>query len=437
LEPHAPPPAEQPLPLFRRVAIDHATGSQIGDPLNTYWRGMRLFTATAFTLIAALILLLVVVEYSPVHRVPCYVDAAGGLVRLSAPADGRIRRIAVDEGTRVEVGDVLAVLDTDTVHVSGNSQHAQLNALLQTEQAAVAREADAASRQAAAEAARAKRLVAGLSHERESLLADILAGEELVANLQRQAEQIGEIAAGGYASKMQLAKAQGEVLTQRSRVSTSRAALNRVERDISVAESEHRATAAKLQAEVQARERAGSELARQMLEADANAEQIIRALQAGVISSAVIARGQSVVSGQALFTLMPNDEALIMRLLVPPRAVASVKSGKLVKLSFDAYPREKFGQFVARVERVSDLPVLPAEAPATIAIREPAFVAVATLVGAPRGPDGEPLAMKPGMLAEALVPIETRRAIEWLLDPFLRGFNRSAGRNDTPTDSSR
>ena len=38
------------------------------------------------------------------------------------------------------------------------------------------------------------------------------------------------------------------------------------------------------------------------------------------------------------------------------------------------------------------------------------------------------LQLKPGMLADALVPIESRTVLAWLLDPILRGLNDSVGR---------
>jgi len=59
---------------------------------------------------------------------------------------------------------------------------------------------------------------------------------------------------------------------------------------------------------------------------------------------------------------------------------------------------------------------------------EPMFVAIATLPGAIRSPSGEVLPLKPGMLADALVPIERRTVLEWLLEPILRGLNDSVGR---------
>jgi hypothetical protein len=42
--------------------------------------------------------------------------------------------------------------------------------------------------------------------------------------------------------------------------------------------------------------------------------------------------------------------------------------------------------------------------------------------------------MKPGMVGEALVPIERRTILEWLLDPILRGLNHGAERVGAPAE---
>jgi uncharacterized membrane protein (UPF0127 family) len=72
-------------------------------------------------------------------------------------------------------------------------------------------------------------------------------------------------------------------------------------------------------------------------------------------------------------------------------------------------------------------------------VGEPSFVATALLPPELKGPRGEVLWMRPGMLGEALVPIERRTVLEWLLEPILRGFNGDAelmGRLSTLTLSA-
>lgn len=416
-------------PLFRPLAVETAAGSQIGDPLRTHWKGVTIFTAFAFTMVAALVAFVSVAEYAPIHRAVAFTDAQGGLVRLRSPADGLVvSRIAASEGAVVRQGDLLAVLGSDRLRSQGGSQHAAQQRMLLDEQAMIGREIEAARQEAAAQHALIDRRIAGLRAENANLKADLQWGEQLLASLSTQSEQVSAVAAQGYATTQQAAQKRDEVTAQASRVAIARAALARVERDTEIAQSERRLIDSRLAGLVENRRRSGGELERLMLAGDSEAERAIIAPQDGTLSAALISQGQSVALGQALFTITPLGQPLVLRLLVPARAIAAVRPGMDVKFVLRAYPQEKFGQFGARIESVSDAPAMPADMPQSGAAAEPVYVVQARPSAVLRAPGGQMLALKPGMLGEALVPVEQRTVIEWLFEPFLRGFNERAGR---------
>ena len=138
-----------PSPLFRQAAIEAASGTQIGASLTTHWRGVAAFTAVAFVLLAALIAFVAIVEYSPVHRVAAFVDARGGLVRLKAPLDGRVARLAVTDGAVVRKGDLLAVIGSERLREEGDGERSAVRQSLEAEKATLEREIEAARQEAA------------------------------------------------------------------------------------------------------------------------------------------------------------------------------------------------------------------------------------------------------------------------------------------------
>jgi membrane fusion protein len=421
-------PHDEPPALFRANAVEASAGTQIGEPLTTYWRGVALSTLFAFALIVVLAVFAATTEYAPVNRVPSYVDPRGGLVRLSAPISGHVRELAVEQGALVRRGALLAMLDSDPLREEGGSEHGALRRRLEEERATIEREIGAARQEADANQALIDRKLHGLLAERDALSAQIRASDELLTSLRAQSEQIATVAAQGFASKLQAAQKKDEVTSQQSRVAELRSSLARVDLEIATAQAEPQVVAAKLQGLVESQRRSSGELDRLIVQSDSEAEQAIRAPADGVVSTALIANGQSVAAGQPLFTIAPADAPLIVRLLVPARAAASVRAGLDVKVAFRAYPQEKFGQFNARIETVSDMPSLPSEIEQMYALAEPVFVAAASLPRELRAPDGRLLKIKAGMLAEALVPIERRTVLEWLLEPLLHGFHESADR---------
>jgi len=416
-------------PLFRAVAVEASAGTQMGEALCTHWRGVALFTLLAFLLIAALVAFAAMTEYSPVHRVPSYVDPRGGLVRLSAPTSGHVRELAVEQGALVRRGALLAVLDSDPLRADGGSEHGALRLRLEEERATIGREVGAARQEADANQRLIDRKLHGLKAERDALGAQIQASDALLSSLKAQSERIAVVAAQGYVSKQQAAQKMDEVMSQQSRVAELRSGLAQVDLEVATTEAERGVVAAKLQGLIENQRRSSGELERMIVQSDSEAEQAIRAPVDGVVSTALIASGQSVAAGQALFTIAPAGPPLIVRLLVPARAAASVKAGLGVKVVFQAYPQEKFGQFDARIETVNDTPSLPSEIEHVYALSEPVFMAEASLPAQLRAPDGQLLKIKAGMLADALVPIERRTVLEWLFEPLLRGFHESADRS--------
>jgi membrane fusion protein len=412
--------------LFRQEAVQAALGTQIGEAFAGHWRGVRILTALSLALTAGLLLFIGVVEYSPAYRVPCYMDVQNGLVRLNAPADGQIVRLEAADGMRVKVGGLLAVLSTDKLREGGDTRHTAVRERLETERAAVEREINAASREADANRIVIGRRIAGLRLEEESARADNQLAEQLLSSLRAQVEQFSSLIAEGYVSKLQLAQKRDEVMLQESRVASTRSTLRRIQRDISMSEAEQKVIDARLNGFIENRRRDAADLERLAVQSDSDAEQVIRAPVEGIVSSALIVKGQSVKQGQTLFSVTPLNEPQVVRLLIPARAAAAVKPGMDIRFVLSAYPREKFGDFAARITSISLTPTLSSDIPQVIPVSEPAFMAVASLHKELHSLDGRRIWTKPGMIGEALVSLEHRTILEWLLDPLLRGLNGSS-----------
>lgn len=417
-------------PLFRTLAVEAASGTQIGDPINFSWRGVAVFTVTSFVLVAALLLFASLVEYSAVHRVRAYTDALGGVIRLRAPADGMVvTRIVAPEGSIVRQGELVALLGSDRYRSDGGSQRLLQQGKLNEEQAAILKEIDAAREEAAAQQAVNNRRIGGLLAEREALRADLEAAERLQASLTEQSSQYAVLASQGFVSQALASQKRDEVTSQVSRRAAAKVALTRVDRDIATTRAEQRLLEAKLSGLTANRLRSNGELERQKLLGDIEAERALQAPVTGIVSGALIAEGQSLIQGQAMFTITPQGQPMVLRLLISGKAAAAVQAGMEVKYSLDAYPREKFGLFAARIESVGNAPTIQGDLAGEGAQAELVYVATARMISVPSGPMGQPFGLKPGMSGEVLVPTERRTILEWLLQPFIGGFSQNAAKH--------
>jgi membrane fusion protein len=363
-------------------------------------------------------------EYEPAFRIPCYTDAQNGLARLGAPASGIIVELPIVEGARVRKGDLLAVLDTDKFREGGDSELSALRERIRAEHDMIDREIVAARGEAAANHEMVRRRIAGLRVEADAAKTESRSADRLVASFREQADQYATLVGQGYVSRLQLAQKRDELTLQVSRAASVRAAVGRIDRDIATSEAEERIIDARLSEAVEGRRRELAELERVSVQSDSNARQVVRAPADGVVSTVLIVKGQSVVTGQMLFSLIPPNEFLVARLLVPARASASIEVGLNIRFALQAYPREKFGNFPARIVSIGTTAVLPGDLIQVLPISGGTFIAVAALPSRLYDLDGHRLWLKPGMIGEAIVPLERRKILEWLLDPILRGLNR-------------
>lgn len=133
--------------------------------------------------------------------------------------------------------------------------------------------------------------------------------------------------------------------------------------------------------------------------------------------------GSALRTGDVVATISPDD-ALVVEALVPPKDVARVRPGMMVRLLVDGYDAQVWGTATGTVTRVaSDF---------TLAGEEPVFrVEIRPLTDSLRRPDGRTVPLKKGMRAQArflagrrrLTELLVHRAGEWL-DPSSPGPRR-------------
>jgi membrane fusion protein len=123
-------------------------------------------------------------------------------------------------------------------------------------------------------------------------------------------------------------------------------------------------------------------------------------------------------------TLVPAGAELEARLHGPSRAIGFVRPGQRVRLRYEAFPYQKFGQYEGAVKSVSRSTVGPAELGGSDGAQpgpvpgEPVYRVTVELARQTATAYGEEVPLQPGMRLEADVLIETRRVYRWVLDPL-------------------
>ncbi|MDC8832359.1 HlyD family secretion protein [Alteromonas gilva] len=129
--------------------------------------------------------------------------------------------------------------------------------------------------------------------------------------------------------------------------------------------------------------------------------------------------GQSTQANLPLLTLMPEQGDVIARLLIPISAAGQVSAGQPISLRYDAFPYTQFGTYDAVIDKVSPHLLLPQEVAQTpVTVKQPVYLASASLSSFNIEHLNEPIALRAGMTFAADINIRERNLMQWLFEPL-------------------
>lgn len=211
-----------------------------------------------------------------------------------------------------------------------------------------------------------------------------------------------------------------ELAAERHRLAEARSQVLMIDRERALAVEQFRGEAAREKAEAEAIVATRTE---SLTKADQRQSlQRLTAPVSGVVNEvSVTTLGEVAETGQALVTLVPDGEALIVEALILNRDVGFVRPGMRAVVKLEAYPFTRHGMLEGVVEHVSpDATVDESRGlvfPARIRLVESRL----------KTGTGEKAVMQPGMAATVEIVTGHRRVIDYVLSPIARAA-RTAGR---------
>ncbi len=400
--------------------------------------------------------------------------------KVVQPVDaGKVVAVRVQNGSRVNAGDVLIELDPTETAAERQAQASDLEAAT----------AEAARRKAAIAAAQTEAMApspiafaAGISEpvrrrEEGVLAADLAELRSTVNSLKSQlAEKVAtkarleatlaerqklialakervsmreKLQAMGADSRAQTIEALQDYETQlttdtdeRGRLLETGAAMASLGRKIEQAISQFVADQAQKLAAVESKR---DHLAQDLIKAQTKASHtVLRAPISGTVQQlAVSSLGQVVASGQPLLTIVPFDQPLEIKAMVANQDIGFVAAGQNAVVKVDSFPFTRYGTIDGTVERVSRdavderdatelsdaanaarpqgaMPGAPAKTQNLV------FPATIRLAQRTMDIDGKQVALMPGMAVNVEIKTGQRRAIDYLLSPLREAVSDTA-----------
>jgi membrane fusion protein len=412
-------------PLFRPEVLAEQQTQWLGTVLLVPRLSYRVFTAFAVCAIVGLTSLAYFGEYTRKAHIKGWLVPEQGLIRVFAPQAGVVTQLLVKEGAEVRKGMPLLALSTELQSEARGATQAEVVRQLKARRDSQVAERDLQRTLYEQQTRSLSDRLAALRAEEEQTAREIELQRNRLDLAEQMVERLYPLRERGFVSIQQIQQQQANRLDQAMKLRDLERTRAATRRERVTLESELRELPVKAQTQRGEIERNISALEQELAETEARRQIVIPAPQSGTVTAIQAEPGGSANVTAPLLSIVPAGAGLEAHLLSPSRAIGFLRPGQRVLIRYEAYPYQKFGQYVGAVDHVSRSAVSPGELPPQLAgltslygANEPVYRITVSLARQTVTAYGQPMPLQSGMQLEADVVIESRRIYEWVLDPL-------------------
>lgn len=412
-------------PLFRHAALNAQKNQWLGKILLIRPMSYVYLTLMAMLFAGIVIAFMVWGTYTKRSTVVGQLVPETGLVKVYAPQFGIVVEKKVREGQSVKQGDILFILSSErysdaqgSIQESISTQHKQQRQSLEDE--IVKTRLQQHDEQQALQSR-----IDGIKDELQRLELQYQSQQTRVQLSDEAHKRYQGLLEKNYISREQTQQKQEDWIEQSSRLESMAREQLRMKRELVARQDELSSLRAKHQNQIAQLQRSVSAVNQQLTESEAKRRLVIRAPESGTATAVVANLGTTVEGSRPLVSIVPTGALLQAHLFAPSRAVGFVREGVPVRLRYQAYPYQKFGQASGRVQSISRT-AMPAGEIFTMGNvspnsqnSEPFYRITVTLDRQSMTAYGQQQPLQAGMLLDADIMLERRRLYEWVLEPLL------------------
>ncbi|MFJ2991171.1 HlyD family secretion protein [Pandoraea sp. NPDC087047] len=411
-------------PLFRAEAEQAHRTSTLGKIVLLRPVSFTVLTVAAACMATAVALLFVFGSYTRRTTVEGVVVPDAGLVKVYAQQPGIVLRKVVTEGHRVARGAVLYIVSTELHSSAQGRTQAALIEQARQRRISLLQEIDKTRALQRDERDTLQAKLASLRAE-SARLDDQLASQSERASIAADGvARYRRLLAQDYISTDQLQQRQADLLDQQSRLLGLRRERANVNQSLKETVNTLAGLALRHQNQLSQATRSVIDVDQTMIESEARRELVVTAPEAGLVTAAIAEPGQMVDTAHPAASIVPDGARWHVHLFLPSEAVGFVRVGDRVRVRYQAFPYQKFGQYHARVTSIARTALSAVElSTGGMLSNDPrgghAFYRVsATLDSQNVTAYGKPQPLQAGMALQADILRERRRLYEWVLEPL-------------------
>jgi membrane fusion protein len=412
-------------PIFRSAAQQAQRTETLGEIILVRPVPLTFLVTAIGGMALALLLFFIFGSYARRITVEGVIMPDSGLVKVYAQQPGIVLRKKVVEGQHVARGMVLYTVSADLRSVAAGSTQAALVERARQRKASLLDEID-----------KTRALQRG---ERDTLQAKLGSLRAELAHLDDQFSMQREraaIAADGvaryrrllvqdYISTDQFQQRQADLLDQQSKLLGLTRDRTTVSQTLKETTNDLIGLALKQQNQLSQIDRNVLEVDRTLIETEARREFVVTAPEAGIATAVIAEPGQAIDAAHPAASIVPDGARWQAHLFVPSAAVGFVHLGDPLRVRYQAYPYQRFGQYRARVTSVARTPLSAEELSSSGMYssnargEDVAFYRVTAALDAQTvTASGRQRPLEAGMALQTDILQERRHLYEWVLGPL-------------------
>lgn len=404
-------------PLFRPEVLHARSHTSDGAPLHIQPVGGGALTLFAVTLCLAVVLVLTFGQHTKKERVQGSLQPRNG-VALVTPADTAVlHRLRAHEGQHVQAGDVLAELRQDRFN-EGGSASGQIESSLQGQRERISDQAEGQAQAMRAQLDALNQRVLRHQQDAQSLQTDIALQQEQIASVRKVFDQMAPLLDERIVSQLQYEQQRQSLLDNTARLQGLQRQLGLARSELTQARQEQSRLLAEHRVSLAGLERDRLSLQRESVQQRSQQLAWLKAPVSGTVTGLQAGVGQTVAAGTPVLSIVPDDSPLEAVLHVPSTAMGFIRAGQVVRIAYDAFPYQRFGQHrgVVRSVSQSDVPLPPGAAER--GDRRAVFLVRVTLDRSTVRAYDTDIALRPGHTLNADIELDRRSLLRWMLDPL-------------------
>lgn len=408
--------------IFREEALNHQTDSDYGEIVLPASFGLSVSALTTLFIFLCLILFILYGSYTRKAHLSGIVMPSSGLVKITPQYAGYVTKLTASEGQDIIAGETLYHISGEHFNEQGAGTLAAIRLSLQTQFTMLTSQQTLELRDNSQQQHAIQQRIVSLKPQVKSAEKRLSLAVHQAALAVSVMERYKKLADTHYVSDIEYQQKQIDVSTSQQNVEDQRQGLLQLHTAMEAAKDDLDHLIVQGESRKAEMDRQLQVIRQQQDELAGKENFTLTSPVSGTVAAVLVRQGQSVRASEPVMTLIPDNARLQIELYATSQNAGFIQAGQRVALRFSAFPYQKFGVQYGTIREISHTTLTSSDllsvSPVTWKENEGHYRVIVEPENTFILAYGKQEALRPGMVLEGDVSLDTRNLWEWLTEPL-------------------